>query len=144
MFTSQQLIGDIEASTGGVLWNNILKAFAKLTGKHLSLFVFLQKWQTWGFLLFSCYSFLRKIFMIIIFDIWLNYFYAFECILRIFFINICIWNPSVLTPILLKTLVYPANFNLRCLDRNPSLFMNIENASRVFQEPYSFLAWEDF
>ena len=40
MFTSQQLIGDIEASTGGVLWNNILKAFAKLTGKHLSLFVF--------------------------------------------------------------------------------------------------------
>ena len=84
MFTSQQLIGDIEASTGGVLWNNILKAFAKLTGKHLSLFVFLQKWQTWGFLLFSCYSFLRKIFMIIIFDIWLNYFYAFECIFRIF------------------------------------------------------------
>ena len=83
MFTNQQLIGDLEASTGGVLWNNVLKAFAKLTGKHLSLFVFLQKWQTLGFLLFSRYSFLWKIFMIIIFDIWLNYFYVFECIFRI-------------------------------------------------------------
>ena len=83
MFNGQQIIGGIEAATGSVLWNNVLKKLAKLTEKHLSLFLFLKKWQPGGFLLFSCYSFLRKIFMILIFDIWLNYFYVFECIFRI-------------------------------------------------------------
>ena len=35
---------------------------------------------------------------------------------------------------------YPANFNMHCFDRNPSLYMNITKISRVFQESYIFLA----